>query len=129
GDVEDLSGATTITGLAAKLREANLLLSSDSGPLHLAAALGTPVVGVYTSTSPILSGPSLCGGSERQWHQLVAAPTACAPCYRHRCPLPGQQKNACQRDLSVERVWQALQECRDRNRREQPVIFPHSFEE
>jgi heptosyltransferase I len=114
-DVEDLTGATSLARLAAVLRDADVLLSSDSGPLHLAAALGTPVVGVYTSTSPHLSGPAPCASHDGPRHQLVAAPTPCAGCYRRQCPHPQPTTNACQRDLTVERVWQALQECVDQN--------------
>lgn len=55
--VLDLCGRTNLLQLAALARRADLFLSNDTGPIHLAAAVGAPVVGVYTSTSPDLTGP------------------------------------------------------------------------
>lgn len=55
--VLDLSGRTNLLQLAALARRADLFLSNDTGPIHLAAAVGAPVVGVYTSTDPSLTGP------------------------------------------------------------------------
>lgn len=53
----DLSGQTTLPQIAAIAAECDLFLSNDTGPLHLAAATGTPVVGVYTCTRPEWTGP------------------------------------------------------------------------
>jgi len=55
--VLDLCGRTNLLQLAAVARRADLFLSNDTGPIHLAAAVGAPVVGVYTSTDPLLTGP------------------------------------------------------------------------
>jgi heptosyltransferase-1 len=48
---------TTLGQLLALLRRARLVISGDTGPLHLAAALGTPVVGLYGPTDPVRNGP------------------------------------------------------------------------
>jgi ADP-heptose:LPS heptosyltransferase len=80
----------------------DLLLSNDSGPMHLAAGLGTPVVSVFTCTSPVRSGPP---GPQ---HALVATELPCAASYKKVCPHAGSGHMACFEELSVERVWRAL---------------------
>ncbi len=101
GDIRSLAGQTSIKQLAALLRQADLVLSNDSGPLHLAAGLGTPVVGIYTCTSPVRSGPP-----GRQ-HQLVSTRLPCAASYCKQCPHQGAAHLACFEELSPDRVWQA----------------------
>lgn len=99
----DLCGATTLPQLAAVLEQVDLMLSNDSGPMHLAAAAGTPVVGVFTCTSPYISRPA---GSN---HRLVATEVDCAASYCKRCPHRGDAHLACLQELSVERVWRAVE--------------------
>ena len=55
--VRDLTGATTLPQLAALLQESDVVLANDTGPLHLAAALGRPVVAPYTCTVVRRTGP------------------------------------------------------------------------
>jgi lipopolysaccharide heptosyltransferase II len=55
--VHDFTGLTTLAELVALLARADVLVSGDSGPLHIACALGTPVVGLYGPTDPAISGP------------------------------------------------------------------------
>jgi ADP-heptose:LPS heptosyltransferase len=98
----DLAGETSLPQLAAVLEAADLMLSNDSGPMHLAAALGTSVVGVFTCTSPVISGPAGSG------HELVATGVSCAASYRKRCPHAGPAHQACLEEISVERVRQAV---------------------
>lgn len=100
--VHNLAGRTGLRQLAALLERVDLLLTNDSGPMHLAAGLGTPVVGLFTCTSPVLSGPP---GDQ---HELVATKVSCAASYRKRCPYRGREHLACLEELDVERVWQAL---------------------
>ncbi len=77
----DLSGRTTIRELAAVLAQAAGCVANDSGAMHLAAAVATPVVGVFGSTEPRWTGP--IGG-----RAVVTDPRlACAPCYARRCPI------------------------------------------
>lgn len=102
GDIRSLAGKTSIKQLAALLQQAELVLSNDSGPLHLAAGLGTPVVGVFTCTSPIRSGPP---GNH---HQLVSTHLPCAGSYCKKCPQRGVGYLACFEELTPERVWQAV---------------------
>jgi lipopolysaccharide heptosyltransferase II len=98
----DLAGATNLSQLAGILEYADVILSNDSGPLHLAAAAGTPVVGIFTCTSPIISGPAGSG------HELVATTVSCAASYCRHCPHRGSARMACLREISVERVADAL---------------------
>ncbi len=55
--VTDLVGATSLKGLLAALRRASAFVGPDSGPLHLANAVGTPVVGLYATSNPERTGP------------------------------------------------------------------------
>ena len=97
GDAADLSGKTGLLVLAAVLESAQLMLANDSGPMHLAAALGTPVVSPFTCTSPLRAGPFGPG------HAAVAARVACAASYRRRCA-----SMVCMRELTPDRLWPAL---------------------
>jgi lipopolysaccharide heptosyltransferase I len=95
--VLDLCGRTTLPQLAAIAAESELFLSNDSGPLHLATAVGTRVVGIYTCTSPELNGPY---GPNAL---AVRTNVACAASYITRC-----RTLDCMTELSVERVWAAV---------------------
>jgi heptosyltransferase I len=98
------------SAIAAVLSEADVLLTNDSGPMHLAAGLGTPVVGLFTCTSPERSGPP----GER--HELVSTTLSCAASYRKRCPHRGRRHMACLDELATDRVWRALVRVMEKNR-------------
>jgi heptosyltransferase I len=86
----DLCGKTTLRQLAALLDLADLLLTCDSGPMHMAAAQGTPVAAVLGPTDPRRTGP---------WGQLenvISGSCELLPCLKRRCPGLGQK---CLRDL------------------------------
>ncbi|MEX0702987.1 MAG: lipopolysaccharide heptosyltransferase II [Planctomycetales bacterium] len=110
GKAINLAGRTTLKQLAAVLSEADAALTNDSGPMHLAAGLGTPVVSVFTCTNPARSGPP------GDVHELVATTISCAGSYRRRCPHRGQKHLACLDEIEVERVWQALVRVVERTR-------------
>ena len=78
----DLAGQTDLPTFAALLESADLFVGNDSGPMHLAAALGTPTVGIFGSTSPEWTGP-------RGERVRVVGPAAvdCSPCFRKTCPF------------------------------------------
>jgi heptosyltransferase-2 len=69
--------------------------------MHLAAAVGTPVVALFGSTSPELTGPGLPGGAR---HRLLRGEAPCSPCFRRECPIDFR----CMTSISVERVVQAV---------------------
>jgi heptosyltransferase-2 len=78
----NLAGKTTLRQLAGVLKICRLLLTNDTGPMHLAAAVGTPLVVPFGSTSPELTGPFLFPSA-----QIVRTPVPCAPCFRRECPI------------------------------------------
>lgn len=82
--VWNLAGATSLPDLCAALKACRLLLTNDTGPMHVAAAVGTPVVAIFGSTSPALTCPGMPGDPR---HALLSAPSACAPCFRRECPI------------------------------------------
>jgi len=103
GGVLDATGRTSLKQLAAVLHNAAFLLTNDSGPMHLAAAVGTPVVALFGPTDPARIGPYGAG------HQIVQAKVECAPCSKRDCP----EKQPCITMLGVEPVRQACQRVLD----------------
>ena len=95
----DLTGRTTLPRLAAVLARADAMLANDTGPLHLAAALGRPVVAPYTCTKVRLNGPY---GGERG---AVESRVWCQGSYLKRC---GRME--CMAELTPERLWPVLYE-------------------
>ena len=99
--VANLAGMTNLGELCAGLKLCRLLLTNDSGPMHVAAALGTPVVVPFGSTSPELTGPGLPGDSR---HHLLRANAPCSPCFLRDCPIDFR----CMTGISVESVVAAV---------------------
>ena len=81
GPHRNLIGKTTLTELIAELRACDLLLTNDTGTMHLAAFLGVPTVALFASTEPALTGP--LGGN----HRVIRHHVACSPCFLRVCPL------------------------------------------
>lgn len=80
-ELVDLTGRTDLSTLAAVLARAAVVVANDSGPLHLARAVGAPAVGIFGSTEPRWTGPR--GGVA-----VVAADRPpCAPCFRRTCEI------------------------------------------
>src|SRR2546427_4116710 len=75
----DLIGQTTLKELIALLRRARLLVTNDSGPMHLAAAVGTPVIALFGPTDPARTGPYGAG------HTVLRSGVPCSPCFSRRC--------------------------------------------
>ena len=101
----DLCARTTLPGLAALASVADLLVSNDTGPLHLAAAAGARVVGIYTCTDPKLNGPY----GDRAI--AVSSCVRCAASYVRTCP-----RLECMTELTADRVWSAVARQLDRAR-------------
>jgi heptosyltransferase I len=95
--VLNLCGQTTLLQLAALAAESDVVLSNDTGPLHLAAAVGARVVGVYTCTSPQLNGPY---GPRAL---TVATGVWCKASYVKTC-----DRLECMVELTPDRVWTAV---------------------
>ena len=99
GPMLDLSGETTLPQLAAFLSLADVVLANDSGPLHLAAALGRPVTAPYTCTQVARHGPY------EQFQHSVPTTVRCAGSYRKRCG-----RLECMQELRPDRLWPVLEE-------------------
>src|SRR4030067_772261 len=76
----NMAGQTTIRGLMALLSQCRLLITNDFIPMHIAAALGVPVVAIFGSTDPALTTPIGTG------HALARKNVPCSPCFRRECP-------------------------------------------
>lgn len=99
GHTLDLTACTTLPQLAALLQYADVMVANDTGPLHLAAALGRPVVAPYTCTKVRLTGPY---GAESG---AVESRIWCQGSYRKHCP-----RLECMTELTPFRLWPLLQE-------------------
>ncbi len=95
--VRVLCGETTLAALVGVLARLRLLLTNDSGPMHLAAALGTPLVAVFGSTDWTETAP--VGGAAT----LVREDASCSPCLLRECPID----HRCMTRVGVDRVAQA----------------------
>lgn len=98
GKCTNLIGKTTLAELIEKLSGCDLLLTNDTGTMHLAAFLGVPTVSIFGSTEPILTGPL---GNR---HRVLRHHVACSPCFLRECPLDFRCMNAVTVDEVVEAV-------------------------
>jgi heptosyltransferase-2 len=85
----------------ALLKSCRVLLTNDTGPMHVAAALDVPVVVPFGSTSPELTGPGLPGDPR---HHLIKSTVPCSPCFLRECPIDFR----CMTGISVETVIQSI---------------------
>jgi heptosyltransferase-2 len=99
--VLNLAGSTSLRQLMALLRLSRVLLTNDSGPMHVAAALRTPVVVPFGSTSHQLTGPGLPGD---QRNRILTSNAPCSPCFLPECPVDFR----CMNGISVTEVTDAL---------------------
>jgi heptosyltransferase-2 len=96
--VINVAGKTTLLELCQLLKFCRLLLTNDTGPMHLADALGTPLVAVFGSTSATLTGPT------GKWSRVVNAPVECNPCFLRECPIDFR----CMKSITTEMVTDAV---------------------
>lgn len=94
----NLAGETTLPELAYLYQKALLLVTTDSGPMHLAAAVGTPVVALFGPTDPQRTGPYGDG------HVIIRIDLPCSPCLRKECPT-----TKCMQDILPEQVLAAIE--------------------
>ena len=93
-----VAGKTGINELAALFAESELVISADSGPLHLASATGVSVIGLFGPTSPAITGPR-----GRGTNVVIHKSAGCSiPCYVEECG----KDYACMRDIIVDDVFQ-----------------------
>jgi heptosyltransferase-2 len=91
-------GQTTIEQLIDELRECRLLLTNDTGTMHLAALLNVPIVAIFGSTEPQLTGPLGDG------HIMLRHHVECSPCFLRECPIDFR----CMKAVSVQEVTEAV---------------------
>ena len=101
----DLAGKTSLAELATTLAGCDVVLANDTGPMHVASAVGTPVVGIFGSTSPDLTAPGLPGEGT---HQLLRTSAPCSPCYLKHCPVDLRCLNEITPAQAVEAVGRLL---------------------
>lgn len=99
---DDLSGRTVLKSLARLFYQADAAVTTDTGPMHLAAAVGTPVAAVFGPTAPWRTGPF---GPQ---HRVIRTNVSCSPCFMRHCPDP-----KCLTGLGVTEVLAAVGEILD----------------
>ena len=92
------AGKTTLRELAYLVKQVKLIITTDSGPMHIAAAMGKPVVALFGPTSPRRTGPY----TERAL--IVSAQLPCSPCFKRTC----DRDKACMDEISVDAVLAAV---------------------
>lgn len=96
--VINLTGATSLRELVALMQHMTLLVANDSGPMHLAAAVGTPLVALFGSTDPVVTGPYGQEGA------VLQKRVACAPCFLRVCPIDFR----CMKEITVHEVVERI---------------------
>jgi lipopolysaccharide heptosyltransferase II len=100
----NLAGKTSLPQLAALLQRADLVISGDSGPMHIAAAVGTPLIAIHGPTDPALTGPV----SPRA--TILRSAIWCSPCYNAKdsadCPFFTTQ---CMKNILPAQVFEVAQ--------------------
>ena len=99
--VIDLIGRTTLGELAAVLEQATLFVGVDSAPMHMAAALGKPVVALFGPSGETSWGPWGEG------HVIVTSPYLCRPCGQDGCL--GSKRSDCLEAISAQTIWEAVE--------------------
>jgi lipopolysaccharide heptosyltransferase II len=94
----DRTGQTTMEELISELSDCRALLTNDTGTMHLAALLGVPVVAVFGSTEPALTGPL---GNR---HKIVRHHVECSPCFLRECPIDFR----CMKEVTSQQVIEAM---------------------
>lgn len=98
--VTNLTGQTTLRDLIGIFSRASFALGPDSGPMHIAAAVGIPVISLWGATSPIRSAP----WGSREF--VIQGAAACSPCYVRDCPI-GRR---CMQRITVEQVLTVIRQ-------------------
>ena len=91
------SGWTTVRQLMALVKRCRLFITNDTGPMHIAAAFGVPLVAIFGPTNPVTTSPYGRG------HELVRHPVECSPCLLRECPID----HRCMQGIGVDTVHAA----------------------
>jgi heptosyltransferase I len=96
----------SLKGFAALLKRVDLVIGGDTGPLHIAAAVGTRTVSLYRASDGRRSGPRGAG------HVIVQAPLKCSACFQTKCP----RDQECRESITVSAVMEAVEQSLTQNR-------------
>jgi lipopolysaccharide heptosyltransferase I len=96
-DAINLSGKTSLKSLAALYERSQILITTDTGPMHIAASMGKPVVAIFGPTAPWRTGPF---GNQ---HAVVRVDLPCSPCFKRHCDTLN-----CMKKITVELVLDAV---------------------
>lgn len=111
----NLAGRLSLPETGGVIRDMDLLIANDSGPLHLAAAVGTPCLALYGPTDPQRTGPYGSG------HRVLRGSADCAPCFRRVCRKGAQ---TCMESLRPEQVAEAAGAMLAGKQRAAPEVRP-----
>lgn len=95
----NLAGQTGLKELAYLYSKCQLLITTDTGPMHIAAAMGCPVVALFGPTAPWRTGPYGRG------HKVVRDDIECSPCFKKRC-----NHVSCMKNITVDKVFETVKE-------------------
>ncbi len=101
GDITNLAGKMSLAETGALLEQMDLLISNDSGPVHMAAASGVPCLVMFGPTDDHRTGPY------GDIHKVMSVDIDCRPCFSRTCKLAEQ---TCLRDISPESVYATAKE-------------------
>ena len=94
----NLGGMTSLSELAYLYKKARFVITTDSGPMHLAAAVGTPVIALFGPTDPARTGPYDEG------HTIIRAELPCSPCFLKKCAT-----KKCMKEILPEQVFAVVE--------------------
>jgi 3-deoxy-D-manno-octulosonic-acid transferase/heptosyltransferase-1 len=95
----DLAGRTTLKALAYLYSKCELLITTDTGPMHMAAAMGCSVVALFGPTAPWRTGPYGKG------HRVIREEIECSPCFKKKC-----DHMSCMKEITVDRVFNTVKD-------------------
>jgi 3-deoxy-D-manno-octulosonic-acid transferase/heptosyltransferase-1 len=95
----NLAGRTSLKQLACLFTGCAVLVTTDTGPMHIAAAMGCRVVALFGPTAPWRTGPY------GQSHKVIRADLECSPCFKKKC-----NDMSCMKEITVDRVFEAVKD-------------------
>jgi 3-deoxy-D-manno-octulosonic-acid transferase/heptosyltransferase-1 len=92
----NLAGRTSLRELACLYSVCNVLITTDTGPMHIGAAMGCPVIALFGPTDPLRTGPYGWG------HNVIQTEIECNPCFKREC-----EHVTCMNEITVEKCFEA----------------------
>ena len=99
--VINAAGKLSLREAAALIARLDVLVTPDTGPLHVAAALKTPTIGLFAVASPVNSNPDF----DENIHKFIKKPRTCSPCVGKNCKF-----QECMLQIGADEVWEMLKE-------------------